>query len=79
MKCTNALINILKAGGAKPVSDEVFNNRIETCLSCENHKGEGKELQCKLCGCCMMAKARFTFHILENLGRTKITCDAGKW
>lgn len=41
------------------VSDEIYNNRIEICKTCEKY--DKIQNRCKECGCFLSGKARFVF------------------
>lgn len=49
------------------VSDEIYNDRLETCKSCPKYDKE--QSRCYECGCFLLAKAKF---ILED-------CPLNKW
>lgn len=51
----------------KPVSEEIYNERYETCLSCEKFSSSTKT--CTICHCFMKAKC-----MLSNA-----YCPDGKW
>jgi tetratricopeptide (TPR) repeat protein len=51
--------------GFKPTSNEVYQQRLQTCGPCEHHTG----LRCKVCGCFTSVKARMPHE----------SCPIGKW
>jgi hypothetical protein len=51
--------------GFKPTSNEVYQQRLQTCGPCEHHTG----LRCKVCGCFTGVKARMPHE----------SCPIGKW
>lgn len=54
------------------VSDEIYNQRLEICRSCEwydEEKNTGTSARCKKCGCWLQAKARMGLD----------SCPIGKW
>ena len=60
------LINLTATGGKIAssgfgmVDDARYQHRLATCGSCENGVKSKSHVQCKLCGCNMLLKAKFT-------------------
>lgn len=73
------LRNWMKFADKGNVTNEIAEERIQTCLDCPRLRGKGLFMTCKECNCFMRIKARFETHILNDLGRTKIDCPLGNW
>lgn len=53
------------------VTDEVYENRLKTCQSCEHFENN----HCKLCGCKLAGESGFT----SKLKLPHEMCPIGKW
>lgn len=63
-------VNVIKEKLSESlVSDDVFDQRMNTCQKCTFYSSDGMSPRCLQCGCFLDAKARLT----------EAKCPIGKW